>query len=46
MAGLTEFPYRILTWISTKHAVHHENMRKGNYATITLLYDKLFGTLE
>lgn len=43
---LREFPYRILTWISAKHAVHHENMRKGNYATITLLYDKLFGTLE
>ena len=43
---LPEFPYRILTWISAKHAVHHENMRKGNYATITLLYDKLFGTLE
>jgi sterol desaturase/sphingolipid hydroxylase (fatty acid hydroxylase superfamily) len=27
------------------HAVHHEKMRKGNYVTITLLYDKLFGTL-
>lgn len=43
---LPEQPYRLLTWISAKHAVHHENMRKGNYATITLLYDKLFGTLE
>jgi sterol desaturase/sphingolipid hydroxylase (fatty acid hydroxylase superfamily) len=43
---LPELPYRILTWISAKHAVHHQNMRKGNYATITLLYDKLFGTLE
>jgi len=43
---LPEFPYRVLTWISAKHAMHHENMRKGNYATITLLYDKLFGTLE
>ncbi|MEE4661309.1 MAG: sterol desaturase family protein [Halieaceae bacterium] len=40
------FPYRSLTWISEKHAVHHENMHKGNYATITLLYDKLFGTLD
>ena len=43
---LRGFPYRILTWISAKHALHHENMRKGNYATITLLYDKLLGTLE
>jgi sterol desaturase/sphingolipid hydroxylase (fatty acid hydroxylase superfamily) len=41
-----EFPFRILTWISAKHAMHHESMRKGNYATITLLYDKLFGTLK
>jgi sterol desaturase/sphingolipid hydroxylase (fatty acid hydroxylase superfamily) len=39
-------PFRTLTWISAKHAVHHENMHMGNYATITLLYDKLFGTLD
>ena len=43
---LPEPPYRILTWISAKHAVHHESMRKGNYATISLAYDWLFGTLE
>jgi sterol desaturase/sphingolipid hydroxylase (fatty acid hydroxylase superfamily) len=43
---LAEWPGRVLTWISAKHAVHHESMRKGNYATITLLYDKLFGTFE
>ena len=24
------------------HHVHHIDMQKGNYATITLLYDKLF----
>ncbi len=39
-------PFKTLSWITAKHAVHHENMHKGNYATITLLYDKLFGTLD
>ncbi len=43
---LPYFPFRTLTWITKKHAVHHENMHKGNYATITLLYDKMFGTLD
>ena len=40
------FPFRTLHWITDKHAVHHENMHKGNYATITLFYDKIFGTLD
>lgn len=39
-------PFRTLTWITKKHHVHHIDMHKGNYATITLLYDKLFGTLD
>ncbi|MBP8924966.1 MAG: sterol desaturase family protein [Pseudomonadales bacterium] len=43
---LPYFPWRNLSWITAKHAVHHENMQKGNYATITLLYDRLFGTLD
>lgn len=43
---LDYFPFRTLTWITKKHHVHHENMHKGNYATITLFYDKLFGTLD
>lgn len=43
---LDRFPYKTLHWITAKHTVHHENMHKGNYATITLLYDKLFGTLD
>lgn len=43
---LPRFPFRTLSWITAKHHVHHENMHKGNYATITLLYDKLFGTLD
>ncbi|WP_159931192.1 sterol desaturase family protein [Oceanicoccus sp. KOV_DT_Chl] len=43
---LQYFPFKTLSWITAKHSVHHENMHKGNYATITLLYDKLFGTFE
>jgi len=43
---LDYFPFRTLTWITRKHHVHHENMHKGNYATITLLYDRIFGTFD
>ncbi len=43
---LDYFPFRTLNWIAMKHDAHHLDMRRGNYATITLLYDKLFGTLE
>ncbi|MEM1112468.1 MAG: sterol desaturase family protein [Pseudomonadota bacterium] len=43
---LDRFPFKTLTWITKKHHVHHENMHKGNYATITLLYDRIFGTLD
>ena len=44
--NLPYFPFKTLSWITAKHAVHHENMHKGNYATLTLLYDRLFGTLH
>lgn len=43
---LPYFPFRTVTWVTGKHHVHHENMHKGNYATITLLYDYMFGTLD
>jgi sterol desaturase/sphingolipid hydroxylase (fatty acid hydroxylase superfamily) len=43
---LPYFPFKTVNWITTKHAVHHQNMHKGNYASITLLFDKLFGTLD
>lgn len=43
---LDRFPYRMLNWLVKKHHVHHINMGMGNYATITMLYDKLFGTLD
>lgn len=39
-------PWRALNWIAIRHDAHHIDMHKGNYATITLLYDWLFGTLE
>jgi len=43
---LPRFPFKTVNWIVAKHHVHHENMHKGNYATITLFYDKIFGTLD
>jgi sterol desaturase/sphingolipid hydroxylase (fatty acid hydroxylase superfamily) len=46
LVNLPYFPFKTLTWITEKHHVHHENMHKGNYATITLFYDKIFGTLD
>lgn len=43
---LDGFPWKTLNWIAIRHDAHHLDMHKGNYATITLLYDWLFGTLE
>ncbi len=43
---LPRFPYRTIDAITSLHAAHHVDMNRGNYATITLLYDWLFGTLE
>ena len=43
---LPQFPFKTLNWIVAKHHVHHENMRRGNYGTITMFYDSLFGTLD
>lgn len=43
---LPRFPYRTVDTITSLHAAHHIDMSHGNYATITMLYDWLFGTLE
>lgn len=43
---LNTTPWKTLNWIALKHDAHHIDMHKGNYATITLLYDWLFGTVE
>ena len=32
-----------ITWV---HAAHHVDMNRGNYATLSMLYDRLFGTYE
>lgn len=43
---LPYLPFKTVNWLAAKHHVHHENMHKGNYATITPVYDKLFGTMD
>jgi len=43
---LPHFPFKTLDYITTKHHIHHENMNMGNYATLTMVYDYMFGTLD
>jgi sterol desaturase/sphingolipid hydroxylase (fatty acid hydroxylase superfamily) len=43
---LPNFPFNMASWAAAKHHIHHENMQRGNYASITSFYDKLFGTLD
>jgi len=43
---LPYFPFRTLDYVTTKHHKHHENMGRGNYATITMAFDRMFGTLD
>jgi sterol desaturase/sphingolipid hydroxylase (fatty acid hydroxylase superfamily) len=40
------FPFRYLNYVSRMHHNHHARFTGGNYATITLFYDWLFGTLD
>jgi sterol desaturase/sphingolipid hydroxylase (fatty acid hydroxylase superfamily) len=40
------FPFRYLNYLSKMHHNHHARFTGGNYATITLLYDWMFGTLD
>lgn len=44
--NLPYFPYKTINWIVARHHIHHENMRRGNYATISVFYDKVFGTFD
>ncbi len=44
--NLPYFPFKTLDKITSLHAAHHVDMNQGNYATLTMLYDWLFGTLE
>jgi sterol desaturase/sphingolipid hydroxylase (fatty acid hydroxylase superfamily) len=40
------FPYKYLKYMSKMHHVHHAKFTGGNYATISLFYDWLFGTYD
>lgn len=44
--NLRGFPYSIVSYITGVHASHHIDMNHGNYATLSMVYDKLFGTYE
>ncbi len=44
--ALPFFPFRTLSYLARKHDRHHVSMRSGNYASITPLFDHLFGTAE
>jgi sterol desaturase/sphingolipid hydroxylase (fatty acid hydroxylase superfamily) len=39
-------PFKPLDYITSIHAAHHVDMNQGNYATLTMIYDWMFGTLE
>lgn len=43
---LPVFPFRTIDKITSLHAAHHVDMNQGNFATLTMIYDWLFGTLE
>jgi sterol desaturase/sphingolipid hydroxylase (fatty acid hydroxylase superfamily) len=43
---LPRFPFKTIDRITKVHAAHHVDMNRGNYATLTMLFDRLFGTLE
>jgi sterol desaturase/sphingolipid hydroxylase (fatty acid hydroxylase superfamily) len=40
------FPFKYLNYISKMHHNHHARFTGGNFATISLLYDWMFGTLD
>jgi sterol desaturase/sphingolipid hydroxylase (fatty acid hydroxylase superfamily) len=40
------FPFGYLNTMSVMHHNHHARFTGGNFATISLLYDWLFGTLD
>lgn len=44
--NLPEHPFKAITYITQVHAAHHVNMDSGNYATLSMIYDRLFGTYE
>ena len=43
---LPRFPFKTLDRFTSLHAAHHVDMKHGNYATLTMIWDRLFGTYE
>jgi len=44
--SVDRFPFKYLNTMSVMHHNHHARFTGGNYATISLLYDWMFGTLD
>jgi sterol desaturase/sphingolipid hydroxylase (fatty acid hydroxylase superfamily) len=44
--NLPYFPFKTVDHVTSIHAAHHVDMNRGNFATLTMLFDWLFGTLE
>jgi sterol desaturase/sphingolipid hydroxylase (fatty acid hydroxylase superfamily) len=44
--NLDYFPFKTIDYLTSKHAVHHQNMNMGNYSSVLLLFDWMFGTLD
>ncbi len=44
--GFDRFPFRFFGYMASKHDRHHLSMKSGNYASITPIFDLLFGTAE
>lgn len=44
--NLRVFPLSILTHLGARHDQHHRDMKAGNYASVTPLWDRLLGTKE
>ena len=44
--NLPYFPFKTLDHVTGVHAAHHVDMNQGNFATLTMVYDWLFGTYE
>jgi sterol desaturase/sphingolipid hydroxylase (fatty acid hydroxylase superfamily) len=42
----SRFPFGYLSYMSKMHHNHHAKFTGGNFATISLLYDWMFGTLD
>ena len=40
------FPFKYANYLAVMHHNHHAKFTGGNYATISLLYDWMFGTLD